>query len=100
MEATSSGDQPPGPPGSDRLVAHPIVGWSNRVTFHDVCRECGRRVTGFVCDGGRMTPLHGGRWAVEMRWQHDGEGALECDVTPAERGRWPRTGTSGPDPAP
>ena len=80
-------------------MAHPIAGWSNRVTFHDVCRECGRRITGFVCDSGRLTPLPEGRWTAEMQWQHDGDGAVECEVSPSDRGRWARSVDPGsPEP--
>ncbi len=63
----------------ERPIAQPIDGWSNWVTFHDICRRCGGRITGFVCDSGRMTRVEGERWSVAMRWQHDGEGAVECD---------------------
>jgi hypothetical protein len=79
-------------------VAYPIAGWSNWATFHDVCRECGRRVTGFVCDSGRLTRLGAGRWTVEMQWQHDGDGTVECDLAPSERGRWPRSDRVGRGP--
>jgi hypothetical protein len=64
---------------SERPIAQPIDGWSNWVTFHDICRRCGGRITGFVCDSGRMTRIEDERWSVAMRWQHDGEGAVECD---------------------
>jgi hypothetical protein len=80
MEKDEAGE---GTAGDDlRLLAQPIDGWSNWVTFHDICRRCGRRITGFVCDSGRMTRLEGDRWSVEMRWQHDGEGAVECEPGP------------------
>ena len=96
MDAGSPGGRVPnGEPGAVP-VAYPIDGWSNWVTFHDVCRECGRRVTGFVCDSGRLTRLPEDRWSVEMRWQHDGEGAIECEPAPGERGTWARGGT-GPE---
>ena len=89
---------PNGKPGAVP-VAYPIDGWSNWVTFHDVCRECGRRVTGFVCDSGRLTRLPEDRWSVEMRWQHDGEGAIECELRPRRAGDMgPRRDRSGAPP--
>jgi hypothetical protein len=84
MDASGmSGRSPDGEDGGYRIpeqpIAQPIDGWSNWVTFHDICRRCGGRITGFVCDSGRMTRIEGERWSVAMRWQHDGEGAVECD---------------------
>ena len=83
---TGEGRMSAGPPGgedgqrrtSERPIAQPIDGWSNWMTFHDICRRCGGRITGFVCDSGRMARIEGERWSVAMRWQHDGEGAVEC----------------------
>ena len=100
MDNEDSGVSPIPSDATDRPVAHPLDGWSNWVTFHDVCRECGRRVTGFVCDSGRITRLPGDRWSVEMRWQHDGEGDPECDVAPADRGRWPTSALPPPGTSP
>ena len=96
MDPTPSGAPPTPTVPPDVALAHPIAGWSNRVTFHDVCRECGRRITGFVCDSGRLTHLRDGRWTVEIQWQHDGEGAVRCDVAPTARGQWARSADPGP----
>ena len=100
MDEAIPGATPDPPDAVDRPVAYPIDGWSNWVTFHDVCRECGRRVTGFVCDSGRLTRLAGDRWSVEMRWQHDGEGSAQCEVAPTDRGRWPHSPPAPPGTSP
>jgi hypothetical protein len=83
-DGDATGGGPSTRAAAEGRVAHPLDGWSNWVTFHDVCRRCGRRITGFVCDSGRLTRLDGDRWSVEMRWQHDGDGAVECDPGPLQ----------------
>jgi hypothetical protein len=98
MDEETSGGRVLAGDGSNGPVAYPIDGWSNWVTFHDVCRECGRRITGFVCDSGRLTRLPGERWSVEMRWQHDGEGTIECDLASGARARWAGTPAAESDP--
>ena len=97
MEDDTAPAQPSPDAIGERPVAHPIDGWSNWVTFHDVCRRCGRRITGFVCDSGRLTRLDGDRWSVEMRWQHDGEGDVTCEIDPGGPAPWVGAAVRRPD---